>query len=230
MKKKILPQTKKCQKKVEVDMNLELYKIAIDGYQKHWEHYNHWMNMYAIFNGALFVGFYSVTGKDIGFAFEIVILMLGFVCGSFWYCSARGFYRWLLSWINIVQKHETELKKTLNNLDIDTKIYGTFVRIQSGCICAFSNRPFSTQKLTQFFTLSVAIIWFGMLLYNLSNKLFDSKVPDNIRCFIYGGAIVGLISFILLCVLSLCREGDLTKTHTVLIPGEKQYEFKSVNK
>ena len=92
-----------------------LYEKAISGREHHQNNFNHWMNMYALFNGALFIGFYTVA-KDGGTdtdVIKILILALGFLEALFWHCSARGFYRWILSWIGVVQYYETELEQQM---------------------------------------------------------------------------------------------------------------------
>ena len=92
-----------------------LYEKAISGREHHQNNFNHWMNMYALFNGALFIGFYTVE-KDSGTdtdVIKILILALGFLEALFWHCSARGFYRWILSWIGVVQYYETELEQQM---------------------------------------------------------------------------------------------------------------------
>ncbi len=144
---------------------LELYKIAIEGYQKHWEHYNHWMNMYAIFNGALFVGLYNIIkeSKEELIIFQLCICVLGCISAWFWLFSARGFYRWLISWIKVVKKHEKFfIDEILSNHSTEFKdrkmyVYNLFMKI--GNEKHFMTRPFSTQKLTQWFAGSVAVVW-----------------------------------------------------------------------
>lgn len=55
-----------------------LFDKVIKARYEHIHFYNHWMNMYAIFNGALFVGLY--TEKDYIFL-KFLIVILGTVAG-----------------------------------------------------------------------------------------------------------------------------------------------------
>lgn len=41
-----------------------LFDKVIQARYEHIHSYNHWMNMYAIFNGALFVCLYTLNGKN----------------------------------------------------------------------------------------------------------------------------------------------------------------------
>ena len=41
-----------------------LFDKVIQARYEHIHFYNHWMNMYAIFNGALFVCLYTLNGKN----------------------------------------------------------------------------------------------------------------------------------------------------------------------
>ena len=81
------------------DDNKYLYEKAIEGRQFHMECFNHWMNMYAIINGALFAGLYAVEKTS----HILSILVLGCLAGWFWHFSVHGFYRWIISWIRIVK-------------------------------------------------------------------------------------------------------------------------------
>ena len=93
---------------------MKMYEKAINGYQSHWEHYTRWMNHFALFNGALFVGLYSTMDKeDCTPLLQLFIYILGCISSWFWLFCARGFYRWLRSWIRVVQKHEKQLKAEL---------------------------------------------------------------------------------------------------------------------
>ena len=198
------------------ELELELYKISIEGYQKHWDHYNHWMNMYAIFNGALFVGMYSIIKetKEELIIFQLCICVLGCISAWFWLFSARGFYRWLISWIKIVKKHEKFfVDDILTSFDAeykDKKMYVYNLFIKAGNEKYFKTRPFSTQKLTQWFAGSVAFVWTFITIMFIAKNY--EKLEVNTRFFIW----VLPFFVIVLCFISFCRESNLKKTHVVL--------------
>ena len=204
---------------------MELYKIAIDGYQKHWEHYNHWMNMYSIFNGALFVAFYSIIKETIKnescitntpfFLLLFLICILGCVSSWFWHFFVRGFYRWLISWIEVVKKQEKRFRE--QNLsgeeDIESKffhVYGAFIQPKEQFSKTFSTKPFSTQKLTRNFTLIVSIAWSFITTYLLVKEIGVNL--DIINLITILGYIVTLV-VILLNGIIIARETDLKSTH-----------------
>ncbi len=197
-------------------LELELYKIAIDGYQKHWEHYNHWMNMYAIFNGALFVGLYSIIkeAKEEIIIFQLCICVLGCISAWFWLFSARGFYRWLISWINVVKKHEKYIvDDILASSDTefkDKKMYVYNLFIKAGNEKYFEARPFSTQKLTQWFAGSVAMVW-SIIFVLFSIKKFCELGVLTVIMF-----SVILVSIITAGGFWVGRESNLHRTHIVI--------------
>lgn len=180
-----------------------LYEKAIEGYQQHHRNFNHWMRMYAIFNGALFVGLYSLKSYCCWepVFLSLIIIILGNIAGWCWFFSVCGFYRWILSWIGVVKRCEAPLNGHTNP-------YRIFVHLpterENGI---FYYKPFSTQKLTLMFTLIVSIAWSLILGWFLINYY----VPECCKTifFIVFPISVGL--FIVFCNI-LCRE-NLEDTH-----------------
>ena len=141
--------------------NFDCYKIAIDERARHQQNYNHWMNMYAIFNGALFIAYYEILKQnpicDKYNIISVLVCALGFISGLSWHCSVRGYYRWIISWINVVNYYEANLEN--ENIPDNVYIYRLFYEEKNSEKCKFWNFPFSTQKLTKVFTLCVTISW-----------------------------------------------------------------------
>ena len=136
----------------------KLYEKAIEGRMHHQQNFNHWMNMYAIFNGALFVGLYTILDNTTCNSFDLYRLLItgpGVIAGWFWYFSANGFHEWIKSWITVVCYYESKLKT-----DNDEKKEVYLYRLYGGDW----KKPFSTQKLTKLFTLCVAILWTLLLI------------------------------------------------------------------
>ena len=153
-----------------------LYEQAIKGREHHQNNFNHWMNMYAIFNGALFVGYYNIDDKES--LFSAIILLLGCAAGWAWAFSAIGFYDWIISWINVVKKHEA-------------KIEGVVYRAY------YSKQTISTQKLTKLFTKLVALAWTVLTSYSIGTITAKAiSIPEYTCCLM-------LITFILILVLAL---------------------------
>lgn len=204
---------------------IELYKIAIEGYQQHWEHYTRWMNHYAIFNGALFVGLYRIMDtNDAPFLLEFIIIALGCVSSWFWLFSARGFYRWMISWINVVKKQEKVVRGKTENEKDSALIYRAFIKDNAK---HFKSRPFSTQKLTQWFVGCVAISWSLILIAAIISNFFQSAFTffENLVCVIISILLVILIVY---CGVSKCRETDLKNTHALFKQGNDKDSFEKV--
>lgn len=174
--------------------------------------------MFAIFNGALFVGYYNVVKEckcagvipfDTSFILSSIILLLGVVSSWLWFCSACGFYRWNISWINIVKNFE---KNELGNIHV----YRAFAYPKDLENKKFVIRPFSTQKLAKGFVLCVAIAWTLIAAFNIV-KMFDGcsdKIENVMRWIIiaiFGVAVIFLIGV----TVRIGRESDLKDSHYV---------------
>lgn len=153
-----------------------LFDKAIQARYEHIHSYNHWMNMYAIFNGALFVCLYTLNGKNTNsILLGLLTLFLGVIAGWCWYFSAKGFYDWLLSYIKNTNKHE----KILNIKDED-KVFSIFYgKLENK---ELKENPYSTQKLTQFFTFCIAVAWTTMFLLKILGFLLEKQ--EEIKNFI----------------------------------------------
>ena len=201
-------------------MNQEnAYKTAIEGRSVHLQSYNHWMNMYAIINGALFAGLNNFYCHAV---MKTLITLLGFLAGWFWFFSVCGFYKWIISWISVVSYHEQKLASE-QDTEIDSGktdkvyIYRLFCPIKFKFCNPFMNfrnlsmRPFSTQKLTRNLAFCIAIIWTILFLGNIQ------QIREPLFSFFSSNGFVigtGLIMFIL-SFTPLFRE-DLTKSHKIL--------------
>lgn len=188
----------------------ELYKIAIKGRKTHLKTYHFWMNMYAIINGALFVGLYNVFDKNNFFSF--VIMTLGCLAGWFWYLSVRGFHAWIVSWIKNIQRFENE-----------DGVYKAFCNVEFDANKPI--RPLSTPKLTKGFTLGVAVLWSFLTLYQFYkiNSGFFNKFcanfsgdKDFIKFIITIILLLLLIIFILANATCGSKESDLRDTNDVV--------------
>ena len=119
-------------KKSREDERRYAYEKAIEAYWKHVDRYHTWMNYYALFNGALFVGFCTLlcatnlilAGKsgyeienltlegevvwlknDYGFL-QIVLCGIGLISAIAWCGSILGHEKWEKNWMNIITFYE----------------------------------------------------------------------------------------------------------------------------
>lgn len=186
------------------------YALAIEGRKTHLKTYHFWMEMYAMINGALFVGLYNVFDKNNFFSF--VIMILGCLAGWFWHLSVLGFHEWMISWIKNIQRFEGH-----------DGVYRAF------CTVKFVDneeiKPLSTPKLTKGFTLGVAILWSILVLYQFYKlnlrffcKFFALFLNDNdfIKFIITTTLLLALFIFILWNRYYGSKESDLRKTNDVI--------------
>lgn len=204
--------------KEKAEFAMKMYEKAIEGYQSHWEHYTRWMNHFAIFNGALFVGLYNTMDKKMlggNYVFllpymQLFILVLGCISAWFWLFCARGFYRWLCSWIQTVQAHEKRLVEKCFRVKCKkvAYVYKIFRTMNPGGM--FRTRPFSAQKITQWFAGSVAAVWSAI------TTIFLYEKQSELGCLISCLSILLIVAIITACGVWLCRESDLKESHLVV--------------
>lgn len=218
--------------------NKYLYEKAIEGRQFHMECFNHWMNMYAIINGALFAGLYTV--KEI--SHTLSILVLGCLAGWFWHFSVHGFYRWIISWVKIVSHYEEKLfsNETSKNEHLVYKIFDEDSKKEDSKKEDRNEKknkkkkyPFSTQKLTRAFTLCVAIVWTVLLAYsihkNSGKDFFIPEITKFLSSWVFWCVLLGILLIVILMatltnwkIIGL-RE-NLTETHETFDEAEQQQQ------
>ena len=137
----------------------------------------------------------------------MIILALGCIVGWSWHFSSKGYYDWIKSWIKVVHFYESKLK--LNDGE-EVFLY----RLNGG----ENETPFSTQQLTNFFTLCIATGWtvMGILMLSLTTGL-NLNISKNLffvlKCFfvIVSAIVVGG------CIMRACSlKNNLKKTHRIL--------------
>ena len=188
-----------------------LYEKAIEGRKFHMECFNHWMNMYAIINGALFAGLYSVKDST---AYSLSILVLGCMAGWFWFFSVCGFYRWIISWIRVVSHYEEKLlsQEPPKGNCLVYKIFEENNENEENNEKEEKEKkiewlyPFSTQKITRAFTFGVAVVWTILLAYKLSssNEFLEKLIANitNPTFKIVFGIIIGIV-FVIAVILPI---------------------------
>lgn len=201
----------------------DCYKVAIEERARHQQNYNHWMNMYAIFNGALLIAF---TADGVCDLFKLLVSLLGVFTSSLWIMSVNGYYDWIISWIKVVSFYEAKLQMEVNNESNEDKnvyIYRLFAKTKK-------KFPFSTQKCTRAFTISVLVGWCLLSIYEML-KIFPEtntktemkeilKLVKNFMCenILYIMLILVVLIVIILLVLIFSKKlrEELTNTHKTL--------------
>lgn len=196
------------------------YKIAIEERASHQQNYNHWMNMYAIFNGALFVAYYSINNNNCCIInnddiLSFIINLLGCITSLLWCFSVHGYYEWIISWINVVSFYESKLK--ISNKPV--YIYRLFSKTKK-------EFPFSTQKCTKVFTFFVFFGWLLMLIYKLSIVFnINEFILKNLK-YIFLVVLFITVFVLLILFIDYLRE-DLSTTHKNLTKENKSDKLDS---
>lgn len=212
--------------KREIEENLDrselwrFYEKAVEGRNAHYSQYIQFTNLYAIFTGALLVAFYHLIGNASYQPYAIIVAILGLSTSILWFCSVRGYYAWLISWINVVRHYEECLN--LGRVAENSRfVYGLFYEVPKKGRSPIAPSRFSTQKLTMLFVslcimgwLAVILIVSGMVIQE--KKLVMSTDVNDI-CFMIALVIMALALFV---ILGLCFHKfmkDDVKSHYCLV-------------
>ena len=163
--------------------------------------------MYAIFNGALFVCLYTLVKEykcrdsNLFLFLEILTSLLGVIAGWCWHFSSKGFYDWLLSYIKNTNEHEKKLK-----IERKDKVFNIFYgKFKNGKL---AKNPYSTQRLTQCFTLFVALAWSVVFVMKFWSCLkIQTEWIENIQKVVLQH--INRISFLHLLLITLAVLGLL---------------------
>ena len=200
----------------EFDVCFRYYEKAIEGRNFHYQNYNTWVNYYAIFTGALFVGYYTIIDKCNG-PFSCLIVVLGCITSIAWHLTVKGHYHWMLSWIKVVQSYEAELAKIQkNNKSTQWYVYSLHMPSDSGKY----HKNISSQKLISISTFMVSCAWFILfflefkklnLFRNVTSFFHFDSLCDYINlCDIVGSFFLILLVRII-CLSFLEQPSDVKK-------------------
>ena len=204
----------------EFDICFKYYEKAIEGRNFHYQNYNTWVNYYAIFTGALFVGYYSIIGKGNAFC-SYLIVVLGCITSIAWHLTVKGHYHWMLSWIKVVQSYEKKLAKILKK----SGQKGWYVyTVYSNHDCNGYHKNISSQKLTSIFTLIVCIAWVVLLLFEFVKvgvfaELVSISGFQDVYILVGTFMIVVLVVVLGVCILD--NPSDVSKMKTSISKKQK---------
>lgn len=203
----------------EFEICFQYYEKAIEGRNFHYQNYNHWVNLYSIFTGAIFIAYYTLSNKLDGPSFlEIVLQFLGLITSICWLSSVRGYYHWMLSWIKVVHEYE---KKLADISKYENKYFGYSVLydIQN----SFSHKNLSTQKITVIFVFCVICAWILLLVSSLyksfglnflAKKIILEMQVSKLILFIAGIAAV-IATLIVVSKQSSASKGMVKDIHGI---------------
>lgn len=185
-----MSQNDKSQK--EFDRCFRYYEKAIEGRNFHYQNYNAWVNLYAIFTGALFVGFYTLPEEQ-GIGIKLLVILLGLITSFCWHFSVKGYYHWMKSWISVVHSYEerlAEISRKLHNKPY--YVYAVYQNKQE----KYFDKNISTQKVTLRFTLFVVLGWGVLLVYTCLGTYLDAffkTIISSCCCMICICVVVGAL-------------------------------------
>lgn len=190
-----------------------LYQKAIEAYWNHVNRYHTWMNYYALFNGALFVGFCTLLTattiikadsisqwnleNDYTFL-QFTVCIIGLVSSCAWLASISGHEKWEKNWMNIIESFETvplyrliisgkndfSLKKDYN----DHECYDGLTKYGKVLEKGDEFKAYSTHTITKIFVISIIIGWIICFCYTTYRYLKEdfsiSKMIMTIFIFV----------------------------------------------
>lgn len=172
----------------------ELYKIAIQARNFHYENFSKWMTYFYIAIGALFVGYYNM-GNDP--RFEILPLLLsvfGYIVSLLLYWCSKGYYYWNINFITLVNNYEKEILK----IKEEESVYSVFANKerQNNYISPISGANISTSKVAILFAFLISVVW-GIIVILETCRFYKSTIYDCSNIFI----IIGIIT--ISCIITI---------------------------
>lgn len=190
-----------------------LYHKAIETYWNHVNRYHTWMNYYALFNGAIFVGFCTLLTATTTIKansvnqwnlennytlLQFTVCIIGLVSSCAWLASISGHEKWEKNWTNIIESFETAplyrlivcgkddilLKNDYDNHEWNDKTTKDGKVLEKGD----KFKAYSTHTITKIFVSSIIIGWIICFCYTdyryLKEDFSISKMIMTIFIFV----------------------------------------------
>ena len=187
---------------VNKDLTWKMYEKAIEGRNFHYSSYNHWVNLYAIFTGAIFVGFYQTYNSNR--FISLLCAVCGIACTLCWLISVSGYYDWMKSWIKIVHEYEKRLNKSLKK-NKRRYVFSVYLGKEE------EKKYYSTQKTTRLFIKVLLVAWHILFCYS-----FFSCFPACLLFFYPCVFLIKLLSMTLFLVILICVERCIYRSEMFL--------------
>lgn len=196
---------------LEFETCFRYYEKAIEGRNEHYHNYNSWVNLYAIFTGAIFIGFYNVKEN---FYLQLILSLVGIITSVCWLNSVRGFYHWINSWIIVLHKYEQEL----NKLTSSENLFSVY-NVHKNILETKHQNNLSTQKITVFFVICIVIGWnliFSKVLLESFPKICEYFTSIKIVKFLLSFIFTTFASFIFYKVIN-SKNSDVKNMETKIV-------------
>ena len=208
--------------RTEDDNRRYAYEKAIEAYWKHVDRYHTWMNYYAIFNGALFVGFCTLLtstttiefGKNINLENSynflcVLICIMGAITSICWYNSILGHEKWENNWMNIIEFYEIKIFSSLaegriyNMLILNKESLKNSYNLKDNNVLddkAIIKNGYSTHALTKCFVLMITIAWLILIFHKC---IIDVETNEDYLFSVLTIIIVGTFIIIYMGVTNI---------------------------
>lgn len=184
-------------------------KIALDTRKFEIELYWKRTGYFALFIGALFIGYYTILtsdkiAKEERKNFLLLLTGLGFLLSLLWYMVNRGSKFWQENWESHIEELSTHL---------GIPIFGIIKAPKHSIKNLMEEYPFSVSKINQMVSLIITCTW--LLMFFKEFVVFDlhKNIPDEILCriFFFGFIIVILPYFIITWCKSFVARKQIKK-------------------
>jgi hypothetical protein len=173
-----------------------------------------WMTFFTLAIGALFVGYYTIVPNSSELHIEIVLIScIGYFVSLLWHWSCKGYYWWVINWINLIIECE-------QNLPPNCSIYSCFVNMNDKGNYYNPLKPssISNGRLLGLFSFVTTVVWGILFLFNFRDcfiKLFCNE-EFVIRIFYFIRIIVSIIVSRCFCYFARYLKSEM-KNHKNII-------------
>ena len=200
-----------CKNLQDFKLGFRFYEKVIEARNLQYNNYNTWVHYYAIFTGALFVGYYTILSNHNDYRLiSLLIALIGLVTSICWHLTVKGHYHWMLSYIKVLHNYEKELAFLLKKAGLkDWRAYAIFIEPQKDK----SHENLSSQKMTSRFTFLISFAW-----YVLSVRELQKAIRDMFDCMPCYDCICSLvISVVIMTVVyAICKHCMINPSHIAI--------------
>jgi len=177
---------------MEKDKLFRCYELAINARNNHYDNFNKWMTYFYVAIGSVFLG-YSAKDCD----FKVELSLCGFVISILWHLSCKGYYLWVINWIELVKLYE-------NELELPIGVYAPFnkqlLKKETSFLNPIKPANISTSKITLLFSYGSSLMWAWLFTKGIFS-LIDSNNNFFKGCNFCATLTISLISTSLLIYL-----------------------------
>jgi hypothetical protein len=185
------------EEKDKFELLMKKYELLISARNFHYDNFNKWMTYFYVAIGALFVGYCTIltSQKMIDVFHQTLVIFMGFLVSIFWYWSAKGYYYWNISFINLVNYYEKDLLK----FDKKERVYFVFANrnSQNNYLSPISGANISTSKVAILFAFLICLFWGSLLYKNILDLYWGEPNHHFLLAILISFTTILILSFII---------------------------------